>query len=288
MKTHRDFRSLDEATQAEIRRLALGDVGGGEGVKAVASHYEVHYKTVYTWRRKETVLKRRAYHGETRGRAKDEQKLISPVWEQKLQTIIKTKTPDALGIKATLWDRRALQALIQKKTKITVPLQRVSVYTKRWGFTPQRPAKYAAEQDVTKITHWLDVEYPRILARAKAEKAEIHWEDETGVALSTYHAKGYAPKGQTPQIFLPAKRARISMISSITNRGDIQFMLYPKGLNASLFIIFMKRLIAHRKRKVFLIVDNLRVHHAKAVKAWVEDHTDSIELFFPTTLRTTV
>ena len=33
-------------------------------------------------------------------------------------------------------------------------------------------------------------------------------------------------------------------------------------------------------KKVFLILDNLRVHHSKIVKAWVSDRKDQIELFY--------
>ena len=32
--------------------------------------------------------------------------------------------------------------------------------------------------------------------------------------------------------------------------------------------------------KIFLILDNLRVHHSKLVKEWVEANKDKIELFF--------
>lgn len=283
----RDFRSLGEEAQAEIRRLALVDVFNGIGVKTTAKRYDIHYQTVYDWRRKESTLKLREYKGEKRGREKDVQKYIKQSIETKIQTIIKDKTPDKLKIQATLWDRRAIQALIKQKIHRTIPLQRVSVYTKRWGYTPQRAAKYATEQDKEKVKLWLEVEYPQIQARAKAEKAEIHWEDETGVALSTYHARGYAPKGKTPTIHLPAKKAKISMISSITNRGDLQFMLYQKGLKVPLFLTFIKRLIAHRKRKIFLIVDNLRVHHAKKVTEWLENHKKEIEIFFPTPIYST-
>lgn len=284
----RDFRSLDEATQAELRRLACRDLEAGTSVYTVADRYDVHYETVRDWKRKWRELEQRDYRGERRGREKDEQKLIQPKKEKLILDIIKDKTPDAVGIKATLWDRRAIQELIKKKTKQTLSLQRVSRYTKRWGLTPQRPAKFASEQDKEKIKEWLTNEYPRIMARARAEGAEINWEDETGIALSTYHARGYAPSGHTPIIRLPAKRACISMISSITNRGDIQFMLYEKGLNVSRFLTFLKRLVAHRKRKVFLIVDNLRVHHGTRVAAWVQEHRDEIELFFPTSLCTAV
>ena len=283
----RDFRSLGEGAQAEVRRLALVDILNGAGVKTTAGRYGVHYQTIYDWKRKSKSLESRGFKGEKRGREKDAQKYIQPKMEIRIQAIIKDKTPDKLKIQATLWDRRAIQALIKQKIKKTIPLQRVSAYTKRWGYTPQRAAKYATEQDKEKVKKWLEVEYPQIQARAKRESAEIHWEDETGVALSTYHARGYAPKGKTPMIYIPAKKAKISMISSITNRGDIQFMLYQKGLKVPTFLTFLKRLITHRKRKIFLIVDNLRAHHAKKIQEWINSHKKEIEIFFPTSIHST-
>ena len=42
----------------------------------------------------------------------------------------------------------------------------------------------------------------------------------------------------------------------------------------------MKRLIKDAKQKVFLIVDNLRVHHAKAVQDWLARHKVEIEIFY--------
>ena len=42
----------------------------------------------------------------------------------------------------------------------------------------------------------------------------------------------------------------------------------------------MKRLVRDETQKVFLILDNLRVHHSYKVKEWLENHKDEIELFF--------
>ena len=69
-----------------------------------------------------------------------------------------------------------------------------------------------------------------------------------------------------------AKRFKINMISSITNRGKLRFMIYEQNMDASVFITFLERLIESSQKKVFLILDNLRIHHAKLVKAWVEEH----------------
>ena len=51
-------------------------------------------------------------------------------------------------------------------------------------------------------------------------------------------------------------------------------------MNADILIDFMKRLIKDTKRKVFLILDNLRVHHAKVVKAWLDKHKEQIRVFY--------
>ena len=51
-------------------------------------------------------------------------------------------------------------------------------------------------------------------------------------------------------------------------------------MNTDLFIGFMERLIADSRQKVFLILDNLKVHHAKLVTAWLAERTDQIEVFY--------
>ncbi len=45
-------------------------------------------------------------------------------------------------------------------------------------------------------------------------------------------------------------------------------------------IQFMQRIVRASDRKVFLILDNLKVHHGKLVSAWLEKHREKIEVFF--------
>jgi transposase len=70
------------------------------------------------------------------------------------------------------------------------------------------------------------------------------------------------------------------MISAVSNRGLMRFMLYDGALNAARFIIFLRRLTKDAGQKVVLIVDNLKVHHAKPVKSWVAAHAHEIELCY--------
>jgi transposase len=77
-----------------------------------------------------------------------------------------------------------------------------------------------------------------------------------------------------------AKRFSINMISTVTNRGKVEFMVYSGTMNAQRLIVFMEQLIKDRQQKVYLILDNLRVHHSKVTKQWVEQNKDKIELFY--------
>ena len=70
------------------------------------------------------------------------------------------------------------------------------------------------------------------------------------------------------------------MISAISNQGKVRFMMYRETMTTQLLIKFMARLVKDSDRKVFLILDNLKVHHSKAVKKWLEERTVDIEVFY--------
>jgi hypothetical protein len=108
----------------------------------------------------------------------------------------------------------------------------------------------------------------------------MRWGDETGLCSNSQYGRSYAPRGKTPAIRLNAKKERINLISSITNQGKVRIMIYNSTMNSQTFIKFFRRLIKHTDNKVYLILDNLRVHHSHVVKDWVKDNQDFIELFF--------
>lgn len=76
------------------------------------------------------------------------------------------------------------------------------------------------------------------------------------------------------------KRLSLNMISSITNQGKVQFMVYSDTMNAEKFITFIIQLIKNSSKKIYIIVDNLRVHHAKVLRPWLEERKDKVEIFY--------
>lgn len=221
-----------------------------------------------------------ALKSKVRGRKHGEQRNLTVEQESTIRKLLIDKTPDQLKLQFALWTRDAVRLAIRKEFGVELPLRTITDYLKRWGFTPQKPAKRAYEQNPKAVQQWLDSTYSEIVARAKQEKAEIHWGDETGVQSDAYNTKGFSPKGKAPVVRLNAKKSSINMVSAITNQGKVRFMLYQETMTAQVFIKFLSRLVKDTKRKVFLILDNHRVHHSKIVKEWLEQHKEQIELFF--------
>lgn len=123
----------------------------------------------------------------------------------------------------------------------------------------------------------LKTEYPRVAAEAKAEGAEIHWGDEMGLRSDHQSGTSYGSKGQTPVV--PGTGQR-NMISSITGRGTLRFMVFKRRFTAAVFIEFMGRLLRETGRKVYLIVDGHPAHKARRVEKWLAARKERIRLIF--------
>ena len=132
-----------------------------------------------------------------------------------------------------------------------MPLSTLGYYLARWGFSVQRPVKRAYKQDEAKVAEWVEVEFAGISQRAKKEKAEIFFGDEVGIQNTANYAKGYAPIGKTPVVQVEAKKFKINMISAVSARGKLRFMLYKNNMNSDKLIDFMRRLVKDTTRKVF-------------------------------------
>jgi len=125
------------------------------------------------------------------------------------------------------------------------------------------------------------VEYPKIKERAKNEGCEIYWANQTGVQNRCNYQVGYAPKGKTPIARLSQERKiRVNLMSAINNQGRLHFMMYDDKMNQQRLIVFLGRLIKTSDKKVFVILDNLPVHHGGILKEWLKHNSDSIEVFY--------
>jgi len=275
-----DARKLNTEAQQQLRNQAIRLKKSGRTYKEIAEITGVHGTTACKWYKAYLRGGKTAVTIKKRGRPKGSCRTLTPEQEQELQKAIRDKCPDQLKLAFALWTRIAVQQLIKQLWFINMPIRTVGEYLKRWGFTPQKPLRKAYKQNPKAVKAWMDEEYPEISKRAKKENAEIHWGDETGLCNDSYHGRTYAPRGETPAIKLHPRCERVNLISSVTNQGKVRFMVYNNKMNSQTMIKFMERLIKGADKKVFLIVDNLKVHHSYIVRDWLKEHESEIEIFF--------
>lgn len=216
-----------------------------------------------------------------RGRSGGVGRSLTQVQEECIQRTIIDKRPEQLKMCFFLWSRAAVGRLIEQEYGIKLHVRSVGKYLKRWGFTPQKSIKRAYEQNPVAVQAWHEGEYPGIEQRARSEGGEIHWGDETALVNTDVRGRSFAPAGKTPvALTVGGTCQKLSMIATVTSQGKTRWMIIDDAFDAEKLIEFLASLIKDAGKKVFLILDNLRVHHSKVVKAWVAERNEQIELFY--------
>ena len=264
-----DFRSVSSEVRSAIRKRGIFLIKSGKKKGEIALLFGVNKNTVSNRCKTHYKFGNKGLSDRKRGAKSEKCKLLSEKQEILIQKMIVYKCPDQYKLPFALWTRKAVKELIKSELDIDIAVRTMSDYFRKWGFTPQKPKKKAYEQKPAEVKKWLEESYPQIKKRAKTEKAAIHWGDETGCKNQCNHGRSYAPKGKTPIKKSMSKSFRINMISTVTNQGKVQFMIYSENMNADKLIEFLKQLIRSSKRKIFLILDNLKVHHCHIVKEWL-------------------
>lgn len=273
-----DTRCLSPAAQQELRQRVIRAVAAGMSQAQAARVFAVSRRSVNGWYRLWQQGGWQALQSRPRGRP--QVLSLKPYQAATIVRLITDRCPDQLKLPFALWTREAVQALIAQRYGLHLSVWTVGRYLRRWGFTPQKPLRRAYERDPEAVRRWLKRQYPAIRALAHREGATIFWGDETGMRSDHQAGRSWSRRGQTPVIAGTGKRFRCHLISAITNRGKLAFMIFDRRFTAAVFVKFLRRLIRQARCKVFLIVDEHPVHRAVRVKRWVAQHRRDIRLFF--------
>ena len=273
-----DARSLSPKAQERLRHLAVQAVLDGKKQVEAAKLFGVTRRAISNWLKAYRQGGMPALKAKAKGRPKGGS--LEPWQAAQIAKAVVDHHPEQLKLPFYLWTREAVTKLIHRKFGIRVSVWTTGRYLKRWGFTPQKPVRRAVEQNPQEVRNWLEKEYPAIRQQAKREKAQIFWGDEMGLRSDHALGRSYGLKGQTPVIVATGKRFGCNMISAITNKGQINFMVFKGRFISKVFLEFLNRLVRQSKRKVFLIVDRHSVHRSRKVKQWLQEQVDKIRLFF--------
>lgn len=278
MNTKQDARKLDLIGKEDLRRRTVRAVIEEDMSKAEAARvFGVSRTSVHLWldlyqqNGEEGLVPKRPGRPKCGGRLRGWQAAT-------IVNLIKDNCPEQLKMPFALWTREAVRDLIQMRFGFHYSLGMVGRLLRRWGFTPQKPVTRAYERNDDRIRDWLKCEYPALRRRAKREKAEIYWEDETGLRSDHLVGRSYSPRGHTPVIRNTGNRFGCNIISAVNNLGKMRFRVFKGSFTQPVMIDFLERLVRDAKRKVIVIVDGHPAHRGKRLKQWLQEHTSQCEL----------
>jgi transposase len=275
------MRKLAPAAQEERRRQVIGLRESGLTYEAIAAQAGLSKTGVFNICQRFAATGVAGLAAKRRGPEPGTGALLQAGQAAEVRELICQHTPDALGLPFALWSRAAVRTLVERRCGgVRLAVRTMGTYLARWGFTAQKPLRRAYEQRPAEVQHWLETDYPAIVARARREKGVIFWGDETGLRGDDVRGRSYAPRGRTPVVRPSQKRASVGLISAVSNKGTLRWMVLEGGLKAPVLIRFLERLIREVPRKVFLILDNLPAHRSRAVRAWLAERRRQIEVFY--------
>jgi transposase len=275
------MRRLPPAAQEDLRLRVVAALESGRvrTYGQAAEVFGVSERSVGTWWRSSRAGGRQALLAAPRESRRGKGELLDDSARGAVLQAMRDYTPVDIGQSGVLWTRASVRTLIRLVCGTSMTEQGVGKWLRRHGFTPQRPARRSYRQQPEAVRAWLEDEYPAIAAQARRERAELVWADQCGLRSDTAPpGRSWAPAGQTPLVRVNGRRFRVNIMSAVASRGALWFTVFPGKFTAKVMCTFLDRLATHAGSKVHVIVDRHPVHRSKAVRAWLEENTDRVEL----------
>jgi transposase len=119
-------------------------------------------------------------------------------------------------------------------------------------------------------------------------KYEVFYQDEVHFKMTLSLTRAWFIKGTVPQIKSPSGREKMSVFGALGENGQFIFeqsavfntITFERFLQKLISTVDTKKDVFGNKKKILLVLDNARYHHAKALKPWLESVSDLLELCF--------
>lgn len=188
--------------------------------------------------------------------------------------------PRELDYPFSTWTAELLALALKEQIGLVVSESCVRRTLHRAGYSVQRPVLSVSSPDP---------EYEQKAARlqelqrqAEAGEIDLYYEDEVDLALLPGVTRCWSQVGQQRKIDTPRQNQKqygAGLIHWVS--GKLHWAISDHKNNA-LFRSVLSQLIEpieeHPMRKKYVVVDNYRIHFAKPVQAFLDQHHDEIEL----------
>jgi transposase len=233
----------------------------------------------------------RAYKEGTLGLKHDGQgRLISPLRTTMLLPTLRRSliamlkvSPRAYGWCRTRWSCAALALTLQATRGITVSAETMRRWLHEIGWVWKRPKLVAKDNDPHRVARLARIRY--IFEQLKRCEAMV-FADELAIHLLPKIGAAWMPQGTPLAVMTPGTNAKRYLAGALElSTGILRHGCGPRKTNA-LFRALLQTLAATypapQFERVYVVVDNYKIHKAKAVEQWLAQHSRFTLLFLPT------
>jgi transposase len=183
---------------------------------------------------------------------------------------------EAYGFRGDVWTCGRVAGVIREEFDVSYSNSQVSRLLKRLGWTPQVPITRAIQRDEEAIARWRAESWPVLKRRARRERRELVFVDESGFYLLPGVVKTYAPRARTPVAEEWQTRDHLSIMGGVTPRGKVYALVRSRslnGLNTIEFLLHLGRLAGDR---LLVIWDGSPIHRRAEVSEFVAEARGAI------------
>ena len=271
---HKAYENGDLRSVRRISVLLL--VGEGRSWNEIIADWNITRQTIFNWVK---GLMNEGFDSLKYGKPKGRPAKLTKTQKKELYQWVKDG-PEACGYKTGCWTSVLIQEMIYKHFGVLYSRYYVCELLHNLGLSRQKARFVSDHLDAEARKRWMEYEWPKILAEAKACGVPIYFGDEASFALWGSLSYTWAPCGEQPQIKTSGKRKGYKMF------GLIEFFsghLFYKGIegrfNSESYMNFLQELLKEVNGMIFIIQDGARYHTSKAMKAFFELHKKDLKIF---------
>jgi transposase len=178
---------------------------------------------------------------------------------------------EAYGFRGDVWTCGRVAGVIREEFDVSYSNSQVSRLLKRLGWTPQVPITRAIQRDEEAIARWRAGPWPALKRRARRERRELVFVDESGFYLLPGVVKSYAPRARTPVLDEWQTRDHLSVMGGVTPRGKVYTLVRPTSLNGMHTIEFLLHLGRLAGDRLLVIWDGSPIHRRAEVTEFIAE-----------------
>jgi transposase len=202
-------------------------------------------------------------------------------WQRSLLALLR-RTPHAYGWCRTRWSCATLSLQLAAQRGLRVSRETIRRTLHQLSYAWKRARHAARDDDPERVPKLVGI---RHLIEALPGKAALFFADELDIHLLPKLGYEWMPTGTQREVMTPGTNQKRYLAGALNHMTGQLLSVVGERKNRWLFIELLKMLDracpAQKFTRVYVVVDNYRIHTAQAVVAWLGHHPRFELVFLP-------